>query len=232
MEGAQGCAWPAGGRLPVIVAEWLNGTVWPRQAHSCGSVKSGHEITTVREWPFFPPFFFACQCFFHPPDMSFNSALRIRQRAEFNLGKVMVISRWDYIDWLDIIYILKMGKPARKHFLLSAVTQLVCLMYFGHLTNVMWCVLPAPPSSALQHQFIISPGGYTTLVRQELSSFNTSNLFLLPTGQTWLLFHWPKVNMSVILTSTFQGGWWRKCVFIYKWSPYSQVTFEVPCVRH
>lgn len=32
----------------------------------------------------------------------------------------MIILRWDYSDWLDIIYILKMGKPAGKRFLLSA----------------------------------------------------------------------------------------------------------------
>lgn len=34
----------------------------------------------------------------------------------------------------------------------------------------------------------------------------------------WLLSHWPEVNMSVSLISTFQGGWWRKCVFVYLFS--------------
>lgn len=38
-------------------------------------------------------FFLHVRDFFPSPDMSFNSALRIRQRAEFNLGKVMVISK-------------------------------------------------------------------------------------------------------------------------------------------
>lgn len=115
MEGAQGGrAWPVGGRLPVIVAEWLNGAVWPHWAHLCRSVKTVHVITTVKQWLFFP--------FLHTwvppthPDMLFSAALRIRQRAEFNLDKVMVISRWDYIDSLDIIYILKMGKPAGSIF--------------------------------------------------------------------------------------------------------------------
>lgn len=116
MEGAQGgCAWPVGGRLPVIVAGWLNGAVWPRQAHLCGSVKTVHVIATVKQWPFF---FFNAREPPPPtqPDISFNAALHIRQRAEFNLDKVMVISKWDYIDWLDIIYILKMGKPAGSIF--------------------------------------------------------------------------------------------------------------------
>lgn len=39
-----------------------------------------------------PPFFFM-SVFFPLSVMPFNSSLRIRQRAEFNLGKVMIISR-------------------------------------------------------------------------------------------------------------------------------------------
>lgn len=112
MEGAQGgCAWPVGGRLPVIVAGWLNGAVWPRQAHFAWECKNSTRDHNCKTMAFF---FLAREC--PPPDMSFNAALSIRQRAEFNLGKGMVILRLDYIDWLDVIYILEMGKPAGNIF--------------------------------------------------------------------------------------------------------------------
>lgn len=108
-----------GGRFPVIVAGWLNGAVWPRQARLCGSVKTVHVIATVKQWP---PFL----CTLVPPPHSLHpsstwyviwcSFYVLGQRAQFNLGEVMVILRWDYIDWLDIIYILKMGKPTGSVF--------------------------------------------------------------------------------------------------------------------
>lgn len=120
-----------------------------------------------------------------------------------------------------------MGKSAGSIF--CAVTQPVSSGCFGHLTNVMQCVLPAAPSSTLQHQFIVSPGGCITLV--------SPRVFPLNTFQCQIRFSFLRIDVIIFsltggkyvnFTHLNTSRWLMEKMYSFcnELSPSSQVPFE------